>query len=580
MRRQQLSPLPMASVETPPPSMHQQTSVKSVATNPATAVADVRNRRSHRQRQDDNQRQQTDCNLHHHHHHHHCKRDKGVTVVNKICCDASRPPVLENRTAFVDLRYGSDEVGASRLDDPARPFRSITAAVAAVEAAIAAAGPGATPPAWAIRVSPGDYVEDVSLPDGVALSGSGTASTFVSSVRISGNNELSALALKPRTLPALSGVFASADTNGVAKVTDVGILIPEGAALRSDGDAEQVRALIELTQTEGINAEVFFDSVWADASLVSLGAGYNALAHVSGMRATFVDFGAWVRSPPEAETVGFLASGATAIVHGGATHISVGPRFPVRDIAVFAAEAGGSVSAQGHVAEVLLTVLQAEAAAERGAKAGAGGDPYPYDDSDPSAAPPAVSIAYARAGGASDVTATGSTILFQTVPLGVGLSALVEDASSTVSLLDVSSPGAFFPAVQADSAESVRYRATSGGGNVVASGGLYTNVVRVDGGEQGGERFVQDDDSLILVAGEPLRVLLPDPAEVSPQVIYRGKIVSVKNVTPDAATATVEGKIFDAPSGVVEVGAGGVVTLQAGEAEWYVLSTFPPVTLA
>ena len=240
-------------------------------------------------------------------------RCDGVRVINRIRCErpvAPRREVRINMTAFVDARYGSDDPAFARLGEPARPFRTIAAAVAAVPA-------NASAPAWTVQVSPGDYPEDVSRPDWVDLAGAGPDQTLVRSVSVSGNNYVSALTVLATALPAISGTFAAEGVNGTAWVQNVNIQYPRAsgdrpspahpaADRRGTRGAQEPNAIVHVAQTRGINAQLYLDTVTVSADLTGLGAGDSAVIFDRGMGVTAIDVIATASSHPD----GSLSLGA------------------------------------------------------------------------------------------------------------------------------------------------------------------------------------------------------------------------------------------------------------------------------
>ena len=109
-----------------------------------------------------------------------------------------------SNTAFVDPTSRGDDHG--RLHDPARPYRTINGAIAAIRgtAPIVAAHARARPQ-WTVRAAPGAYGERIVLPSGVGLVGAGEGSTFVDgTIEIVGSSRVEALTVRALALPALA----------------------------------------------------------------------------------------------------------------------------------------------------------------------------------------------------------------------------------------------------------------------------------------------------------------------------------------------------------------------------------------
>nr|UMO79046.1 hypothetical protein [Pandoravirus belohorizontensis] len=181
-------------------------------------------------------------------------------------------------------------------------------------------------------------------------------------------------------------------------------------------------------------------------------------------------------------------------------------------------------------------------------------------------------VVFARAGPGSTVHASGAVIDFATVPLGSAVLASAEALGSSATVVGARMRFGFVPPVRGNAT----YVAASEGGNVTAAGGLYTGVRALESDQAGVRHYLGDSDGTVLLGGTaPPTLLLEDPAAVNRQVLYRGKVVVVKNVSL-AATADIEGAtLFDAPGGVLVLAPGEALTLQNDGALWYIVGRSP-----
>ncbi|AJF98443.1 hypothetical protein TW95_gp1709 [Pandoravirus inopinatum] len=181
-------------------------------------------------------------------------------------------------------------------------------------------------------------------------------------------------------------------------------------------------------------------------------------------------------------------------------------------------------------------------------------------------------VIFARAGPGSTVRSSGAVIDFATVPLGSAVLASAEALGSSATVAGARMRFGFVPPVRGN----VTYVAFSEQGNVTAGGGLYTGVRTLQSDQAGARHYVADADGTVLLGGTaPPTLLLEDPAAVNRQVLYRGKVIIVKNVSA-AAPADIEGTtLFDAPGGVLTLAPGEAVTLQNDGALWYVVGRSP-----
>lgn len=362
--------------------------------------------------------------------------------------------------------------------------------------------------------------------------------------------------------------LAGARARGSRAVVDVG-----PASARSQGRA------------------VFVDAAIV-ADLTGIGPGPSAVVLVRGVRAVFERVAVQVALSPSVGLAAIAADvGARIDLFGGSIDVTVGPSAPTEAIAVLSADTDAAIYQTGDTtAYVLEAILSDDASVSL---------PAPPHRSRPSALvgaraiPPKVAadedttavvpvgadnsavrgdVVFARVGPGSVVHSSGAVIDLATVPLGSAVLASAEALGSSATVVGARMRFGFVPPVRGNAT----YVASSEGGNVTAAGGLYTGVRALDSDQAGARQYLGDSDGTVLLGGTaPPALLLEDPAAVNRQVLYRGKVVVVKNVSPTASADIEGGTLFDAPGGVLALAPGEAVTLQNDGTLWYVIGRSP-----
>lgn len=335
--------------------------------------------------------------------------------------------------------------------------------------------------------------------------------------------------------------------------------------------------------------------VLADAAIVAdltgIGPGPGAVVLVRGVRAVIERVAIQVALSPSVGLAAIAADvGARIDLCGGSVNVTVGPSAPTEAIAVLSADTDAAIYQTGDTTAYVLEAILSDGASvspppprrsRPSALVGARAIPPKVvaDEDAPAAALPMGAdgaargdVVFARAGPGSVVHSSGAVVDFATVPLGSAVLASAEALGSSATVLGARMRFGFVPPVRGNAA----YVAASEGGNVAAAGGLYTGVRALDSDQAGARHYLADADGTVLLGGAaPPTLLLEDPAAVNRQVLYRGKVVVVKNVSP-AATADIEGTtLFDAPGGVLVLAPGEALTLQNDGALWYIIGRSP-----
>ncbi|WBR14261.1 hypothetical protein pkur_cds_86 [Pandoravirus kuranda] len=510
--------------------------------------------------------------------------------------ERGRAEVRVAQTAFVDVTMSRGDA-CGRLCEPARPYRTIGGAIDAIRAvaplvtALPADGAPAPPVAatqWTVRAAPGVYAENVKLPPRVGLVGAGRGCTVVvGSVAVTGDSRVEDLDVRSPTLPAL----AVALEDGHARVSIQRVAIEALAAATAEG----ARVVVDIVQTvAAAQGAVAIQDTTIAADLTgpaATDADTPAAIRARGVHATMDNVDVRVTiAPGNGIDAVAVDAGARVDLSGGSVTVVVGPTPPQADIVLLAARNDSAVYQSGDtVAYVLEAVALAGAALatdirrrrrqflcdDRAAapKRVHAFDADRADDDTPQAMPARGEVFFARAGPNSVVQSQGAIIDFETVPLGSAVLASAEAPNASAAVVGARMRFGFVPPVRGNAT----YVASSQGGNMVSSGGLYTNVRALRSDQPGGtQRFLADSDGTVLLGGTaPPALILEDPDVVGRQVLYRGKTAIVKNVSA-AAVARIESSVlFDAPDGAIVLAPGEAVTLQNDGSMWYIVARAP-----
>jgi hypothetical protein len=161
------------------------------------------------------------------------------------------------------------------------------------------------------------------------------------------------------------------------------------------------------------------------------------------------------------------------------------------------------------------------------------------------------------------------------VPQDLQVYAFAANPGSEIVLLQSSFTGDFVPPLRGEKSV-IFYFANSEQGNMIGSGGLYTNIQvwSEQYPDLPPETFVQDNDGTILVDVAGTIIRFENPAEVDEQVLYRGKQVYVANISD--GPVHVRDNIF---GGDQTIPPGGALLLQNDARLWYIIADrTPPVT--
>ena len=424
--------------------------------------------------------------------------------------------IKETRTVFVDAEFGNNTTG--QLNNPARPFKSISSAINSI-----IIKDNIRNPAWQVLIAPGTYQEIPTVPNGINLVGSGT-NTVLSQLIVNGASEISNLQLVGPNLPIINVNFTGSDINGLIRFSDITIDV-----VTREVNVHGKQVLINLDQSSGVNGAVEFVNLLVTANMESVTSSeaINIGVLSNSVVSTFINpqFDIKVSFEPKTSLIQNTDNRVTIL--GGSSNILINRQAPQQNVIIFDVP-GGFVIVQNHTTSVLEAIIsEIVKGVEKGTKL-----KFPYviqrqlNETG--------NVIYANATNSGLIKISDTSLDFGSVPTFTRVLAHVEDMTSRVSLLNVKTFSTFvFPITGVT--QNISYLAVSEQANIVANGGLYANIVTVNKDTVGGRDLypAQDDDFTILVTDDPVNVGLADPAIASQSVIYKGKIINVKNISSE-----------------------------------------------
>ena len=492
---------------------------------------------------------------------------------------------LVNKSAFVDAKFGNDERG--RLEDSSRPFKTIDKALCAISSHSKNAN------SWQVLVSPGIYPETVTIPKGINVKGSGPKETIISKLKIYGESTVSGLSIVPLELPAIEVVLSSEDTstssttgegvhagvigeNGIVEINNcwldvVDLPLPiEPSATQSVGDL----VVIKATQKSGINGQVIINGCSISANLSKImSATSNQLFQATGIIMQIN--GSNLLLTANSNTAVSLVKGIASRINifGGSTNITISDNAPTKNVLFFDAGDSSFITIRCHNSYILEAILGAsQLSSFIGQKiAGGLGAMKPISglaahtdstgsagstDSDISAiddSPATGFVIYLNAESLSTISVNDSIIDFQSVQALTAVLSNVVDDGSNITILDLKTQFGFVPRIMGK-VKRTEYFAISSQGNLVSSGGLYTNIVNVNNNSVGGagEYYVQDNNNTIIVDDPVVTIILENPVVVSKEVIYKGKVAIIFNASKSNVEVT--GLLFGCDKEIIQPG--------------------------
>lgn len=467
--------------------------------------------------------------------------------------------IRENRTAFVDAQFGND--ATAELTSPAHPFKTITAAINAIVVVDAL-----RVPAWQVIIAPGIYPGSITVPIGINLVGSGK-NTILENITINGASQISNLQLVGPTLPVIQVGFNSQEVNGLVRLSNLTVNL----VTASTG---QAAISFEILSGENGEVELVDSSITVDFEGVTSHDATNIALKANGPVTRIINTDFNISASFQPKTVVIQSTDNQIQVQGGSVSLIIAQSAPERDVIIFDAE-GGYIIVESHDTLVIEAIVAGSGAAAKAKdrKLASAKQLNTIQEIVPRDVKPNVdtgNVIYANAAKVGLIKISDTSLDFSSVPLFTQVLANVADMSSRATLLNVKTFSTFvFPI--SGITRNISYFCQSEQANLVSSGGLYTNIVNVNTTNVGGDFYpVQDADFTVLTSDPAVAsVGLADPTIASEQVIYKGKIVVVKNVSSSTVQVVAQNDaIFDGTQTLLP---GQFRQFQNDGVKWYVI---------
>lgn len=433
--------------------------------------------------------------------------------------------IQSNRTVYVNMNSGTTR---GRLGNPACPFRSINQAINAVRNISRT-----VETQWLILISPGFYNENVQVSFFINLEGAGRDLTTIRSLSIDGTCMISKLAVVNNTLPLVRTQLShrDADQNRV-DISDVKIM--------AEAIADTQNNPVISTNGDGLN-----NIVQISNSIIS--AKVNRSNPATSNQVLFdVNAPIILNNVTESFYVDYKATASqfnlndSLTIKGGEIELVI-TEGPASEVNVFRLASGGSsLSLYNNISRIIVLILRESYKAE-------------------------VSFIKAHAG----VFAIVSNSTSELDAVSRDYLNLVDNLSveTDIEILGLTTPRISIPRLKGN-IRNIKYTGISGDGDVIASGGLSANIIKVTQADNPELYILQPNDQTVISDGA--NVGLFDPVLAFNAVTDKGKFVTVKNIGTTPITITSDNnKIYD---GDQTLQPGQSMTLQHDSMLWYRIS--------
>ena len=446
---------------------------------------------------------------------------------------------LVSNTVYVDINYGSDTTGI--INSPIYPFKSINNAMIAIyDQKLSDEN------RWVIKISPGNYQEDVNISPFVHLYGSGISLTKIQSVFANGTCEISELSICGRTCPLIATKLQT-KTNQRVLFSNVNVLYKEktnnsgASVIYCSGAAE--------------NNMVTFDNCFIDVNMSknnerNIAQSVIYVDSIVTLKNTNVDF--YANHKFIAYT--FYVNGKLDI-YGGSFNMLVDD-CPKQKVCMF--NSAGSISAINNSSKIIIGALSGK---------------YEAD------------VSYLYVSDDSYVNISLSTINLDGVDMKY--CNLVDNQTknaknSKIKILNVVFPNTQIPKIKGN--VEINYNGTSCNGSIVSNGGLYDKIKHVDENnvyfndklyknDKVEAYYVRENDSTLLVNTD---VYLYDPEFAKDYLLEKGKIITIFNVGMDSIKLISENNCIYWYDGW-KIEPNGSLSLQNDGHMWYVINISRPL---
>lgn len=452
---------------------------------------------------------------------------------DSICPDPN--PSCQNktvnvkRTVFVDAEFGSDDRG--QLNSANCPFQTINGAIQAL-----APRNLTVSTQWNLQISPGNYLEAVKVPVFINLTGAGQNLTFVHSLEFTGTSLVSNLTVQGPVLPLIATQLDSDDPDR----NQVGF---QNVDIIAADIAETHGSPVIAIRGSGLNNNVTFTHSRINANVSPSNTSAQILFGITAI-ATLVNVDLFYITQFSASTAVFdLSTDARATIEGGNFELRVAEG-PAEEVNFFQIN-GGALVLNGNQSTIIILQIA---------------HPYLAD------------VSYIKSDGASNIRVSNSSAVLDGIPNDFLNLVYNLNQYATIQLLSLTTPLTDPTPRLKGSTAAVTYSVLPADGSFVGNGGLYTNIINVEGvtGVTGvtGQYFLQENDYTVLSNGSDVHIF--DPALATAQVIDKGKIVVIKNISAETSIVvdSQNNTIFD---GAILLSYLQSVTLQNNGTHWYVI---------
>lgn len=413
--------------------------------------------------------------------------------------------ILVNNTVFVDGEYGKT---SGEPNNPAKPFKTISVAIDAIKNIVKT-----ELSQWSIRINPGTYNEDIIVPVFININGSGINTTFIRNITVNGTSNISNL--------TIGGTINTQLNNEQAEQNSVSF---------NNVRMTSINNSVNINGSGFNNIVTFRDSEITVDKVVNLININGALELINTDVTLFGDF---------QDQINMFNINDQLRVDGGSFKLSVNDA-PAQPVNLFNFDNGGSLTMTNNNSSVQVLILQHE---------------YKAD------------VSYINSKNATIINVNNSTAYLDGVSVDFLNLVNNESLGADINLLGLTTPLISVPRLKGFT-NNIKYNISSGDGDIVASGGIYANIIKVGitGHENG--YFVQENDFTILSEGIDVNVF--DPKLANEQVLDKGKLIIIRNIgTRDININGQNNSIFDGPQ-VLAPNASSLLLQNNGE-QWFKL---------
>jgi hypothetical protein len=444
-------------------------------------------------------------------------------IKNKKARNKSR---FINKTVYVDVQFGDDISG--RISQPDYPFKTITKAVETISKYYRDVDKQ-----WLIKVAPGIYEENVTIPQYINLAGSSENLVYLQAITITGTSKISDITLSGNKLPLITTSLYNnkPEQNQIVFKT--------------------IKISYSITNTDNkpiisINGEGINNSVEFDNSIIS---GEISNVNPCTSKQILFDINAFLvlnsvdiehRGDSQSYINLFNINDQTEI-RGGSFRLNVN-NYPQKEVVLYNVK-NGSINISNNISAINVLGLKGS---------------YQAD------------VSYVKMNYANSATVTNSTAWLSGV--NPDFLNLVDNANefSIINLIGLNviaqKPGPF-PRIKGHTG-SVKYVLHSENGDIALNGSVASNILKIDNVDS---YMVQPTDTTLLSNG--VNVNIYDPKLAVSEATDKGKIIVVKNIGKTSLTIASENDtIFD--SDTITLWSNDAVTLQNNNFEWFVIGKY------